>query len=66
MFKGSWKTSSAGWIALLTSLATIGFDIYEGNLTRSGLMIQIPLIVNAIGLLFCRDNSVTSEQAGAK
>jgi len=66
MFKGSYKTTSAGLVIILTVLINLTFDIVEGSVTRASALEQMPMLIGGIGLFFARDNGVSSEQAGAK
>ncbi len=63
----SWKTSLSG-IAGIVGLIATGLSAQFDNdpATVAQWSIIIPAIIPAIGMLFARDNNVTSEQAGAK
>lgn len=63
--QGSWKTTSAGLLAIAGGLVRMAFAIKSGNVTEEAVMTTITTIVTGIGLLVARDNNVTSEQAGA-
>lgn len=59
MFK-SWKTMSAGIAAILLGIGNLDFSAIFTNPDQLGV------ILAGIGLLFSRDNNVTSEDAHAK
>lgn len=59
----SWKTTAAGLAAVLSALAHIADGIANGK--PIDWTVSIAGITSGIGLLFARDNKVTSEQAGA-
>jgi|APGre2960657404_1045060.scaffolds.fasta_scaffold243246_2 uncharacterized membrane protein YhiD involved in acid resistance len=64
---GSWKTSAAGIGAVLVaagSAMTAMFDNDPATLPDWGAVIAA--VIAGVGLLFARDNGVTSEAAGAK
>lgn len=62
----SWKTSLSGIAGIVGILATALSAALDGNpATDPQWGIVIPSIITAGGLLFARDNNVTSEQAGA-
>lgn len=64
---GSWKTSAAGIGAVLVaagSALTAMFDNDPATLPDWGAVIAA--VIAGIGLLFARDNKVSSEAAGAK
>ena len=75
--KKSWKTSTAGWLALIAAiLGGVGF-LLDGNPETNpdyaalvemarGLGITLGGIAGAIIGKFARDNDVSSEEAGAK
>jgi len=66
IFKGSWKTTSAGIIIVGTVMIHISFAIWNKTLTEQMLLAELPVLVGGLGLFFARDNAVSSEQAGAK
>jgi hypothetical protein len=66
IFKGSWKTTSAGLLMIAGGLVHIGFSVYHKTLTENDVMAQITLLVGGLGLLFARDNNKSSEDVGAK
>lgn len=65
----SWKTTLGGIVSILTALGMFGKilnDFGNGesvNLEQVG--VAVAAISGGIGLLFARDNNVTSEEAGA-
>lgn len=65
--KGSWKTTVAGVGGILAIVGNVLSALFDGNpATNPDWSIVIPSIVTSVGLLFARDNKVTSEEAGAK
>ncbi len=63
----SWKTSAAGIAGIVGMLAqalAAQFDADPATVANWGIV--IPATITALGLMFARDNNVTSEQAGAK
>ena len=68
---GSWKTTLTGLLGLLTAigaLAKIAYDYLVNGLPPGSVevMIAIGAITRSIGLMFARDDDVSSEEAGAK
>jgi uncharacterized membrane protein len=67
MFKGSWKTSTAGIAAILAAIATaVSYQFDASPETVADWTTVIGLIVAGVAGLAARDNKVSSEQAGAK
>lgn len=63
----SWKTTTAGILGILGLVATAASAAIDNDpATVAQWEIIIPAIIGQIGLLFARDNNVTSEAAGAK
>lgn len=62
---GSWKTTSAGLLAILGGLVRAAFALKAGNLTEEAVMTAFTAIVTGLGLLVARDNDKSSEQVGA-
>lgn len=66
----SWKTTIGGVVAILTGLGMVGKILNDFMLGEPVNFEQVALAVGTIGtgfgLLFARDNTVTSEEAGAK
>lgn len=62
----SWKTTAAGIAAIVAAVATAIVAEFDGNpATTAEWGVVITAVVTGIGLLFARDNKVTSEEAGA-
>lgn len=65
--KGSWKTTGAGLGAILVAVGSVLAALTDNNPTTvpdwGALMAAI---MAGAGLLFARDNNVTSEEAGAR
>ena len=65
--KGSWKTTAAGIGAILIASGTLIQAIFDGNpATVPNYEAVIASLIAGIGLIFARDNDVSSEKAGAK
>lgn len=62
----SWKTTVSGVGSILAGLGTLAKLISSGNFTAEGITAAIGLITGGFGLVFARDNNVSSEDAGAK
>jgi hypothetical protein len=64
----SWKTTLSGVlsiiVAVITFVATPMLDSDPATVPQWGPVLAV--LSTAIGLLFARDNDVTSEKAGAK
>ena len=61
MFTGSWKTTSAGILLIVGAITTLVFT----GLTEASIMAATTAILAGVGMLFARDNNVTSEQVNA-
>lgn len=65
--KGSYKTTVAGIGAILVAGGSLLQAIFDGNpATEPDYAALVAAIVAGLGLVFARDNGVTSEEAGAK
>lgn len=63
----SWKTTLAGILTIISAIATPVKALLDSDpATVADWGLAIPVVMGAIGLIFARDNNVTSEQAGAK
>jgi phosphotransferase system glucose/maltose/N-acetylglucosamine-specific IIC component len=62
----SWKTTSAGILACVGAVTGVYFAAKNGTLTPEVITTAVAAFLTGIGLIFARDNGVTSEQAGAK
>jgi len=65
LFGPSWKTTSAGLLAILGAITHVVFAILHKNIDETTVMTAGTAIVGGVGLIAARDNNVTSEQAGA-
>jgi hypothetical protein len=65
LFGPSWKTTSAGILAILGAITHVAFAIVHKTLDETAVMTAGTAIVGGVGLIAARDNNVTSEQAGA-
>jgi peptidoglycan/LPS O-acetylase OafA/YrhL len=64
--KGSHKTTLAGIGAILVACGSLLQALFDGNpATEPDYPALVAAIMAGIGLIFARDNSTTSEQAGA-
>lgn len=63
LFKGSWKTTSAGLALIIGALVHLWFT--RMHLDETSVMGGIMGILGGIGLLVARDNDKTSEEVGA-
>ena len=65
--KGSWKTTTAGIATIIASVATALSAMLDNDpATIPNWTAVIATATTGFGLLFARDNKVTSEQVGAK
>jgi len=65
--KGSYKTTLAGVGAILVAGGSLMQAIFDGNpATVPDYAALVAAIVAGLGLIFARDNGVSSEQAGVK
>ena len=65
--KGSHKTTIAGIGAILIASGSLLQALFDGNpATEPDYAALVAAIVAGFGLIFARDNDVSSEDAGAK
>jgi len=63
----SWRTSAGGIAAIAGGIAAIANALgAEGGVDVQAVMTGVGMVIAGISLLFARDNSVSSETAGAK
>jgi len=63
----SWKTTAAGVAAILSAIAGAVTAITDSNpATNPDWTAVIAAVTAGLGLLFARDNKVTSEDVGVK
>lgn len=55
----SWKTTSAGILAILGGLVTIYFGIQSGTLDEAKITAAATAILGGLGLIFAKDSNVT-------
>lgn len=61
--KSSWKTSATGIGAIFSAVYGTYIQVHQG--VNPDWPTAIAAIAGGLGLIFARDNNVTSEQAGA-
>ncbi len=61
----SWKTTSAGILAIVGGITRIAFAIKAHAVTEEAVITAATAILTGLGLMFARDNNVTSEQVQA-
>lgn len=62
----SWKTTATGAGAILVALGSLLQAHFDGDpLTVPNYEVALAAILSGLGLIFARDNKVTSEEAGA-
>lgn len=67
MAKKSWQTSAAGIGAILSAVGLAIQYMNDGDpATNPEWGALVPAIIAGLGLIFARDNKVTSEDVGAK
>lgn len=65
--KSSWRTTAAGVGAILVAVgAALGAAFDSDPLTNIDVAALTAAMLAGIGLMFARDNGVSSESAGAK
>lgn len=65
--KKSWKTTAGGIGAILAAVGGAVNLLFDGNpATNPDWTTVIASVTAGFGLIFARDNAVTSEDAGAK
>ena len=65
--KKSWKTSAAGIAGIIIAIASCVQAQFDGDpATVPNYEVALAAVITSLGLIFARDNDVSSEQAGAK
>lgn len=65
--KKSWKTTASGVAGVVIIIASAVQALFDDNvLTNPDWEVVITALVTSFGLIFARDNKVTSEDVGAK
>lgn len=65
-FGASFRTTAFAVVGMLTILIRVAGQLLDGDpATNPDWGTEIPQLLAAIGLLFARDNKVSSEKAGA-
>jgi hypothetical protein len=63
----SWKTTVTGVAAILTAVGAALTALFDNDpATNIDIAVTVAAVMSGIGLIFARDNNVTSEDAGAK
>jgi hypothetical protein len=65
--KKSWKTTVAGVAGIIIAIASCVQALLDGDpATVPNYEIALAAVITGLGLIFARDNNVSSEAAGAK
>ena len=65
--KKSWKTTSAGIAGIVIAIASCVQAQFDGDpLTVPNYEVALAAVITGLGLIFARDNNVSSEAAGVK
>ena len=63
----SWKTTAAGVAGIIIAIASCAQAALDGDpATVPNYEVALAAVITGLGLIFARDNGVSSEQAGAK
>lgn len=62
----SWKTTLLGVLALLGAVAAAGTAVFDADPNTVPNVNELLAAFTGLGLMYARDNNVSSEQAGAK
>ncbi len=62
----SWRTSAFGVLAIVAALADVGVQIWTRTFDGTRFGVDVAGLLNGIGLLFAKDQSVTGAGAMAR
>lgn len=63
----SWKTTLLGVCTIITAIGAAGKAVLDGDpSTTFDMATTAAAVMSGVGLIFARDNNVSSEEAGAK
>lgn len=65
MFNGSWKTTSAGILSVISGIVRLVFAFKAGNISEEAITTSTGTILLGLGLIFARDNDKSTEQVQA-
>lgn len=66
MLKGSWKTTLLAVLAFLYAVIAAALALFDGDPSTAPDFDEVAALWGALVALLARDNSVSSEEAGAK
>lgn len=61
---GSWKTTSAGILAIIGALSNLAFAIKNKAVDQTTITVTATALLTGIGLMLARDNNKTSADVG--
>ncbi len=62
----SWKTTTAGILAVVGGIVRFYFAVKAGQVTEEAITTSLTAILSGIGLIVARDNDKSSEDVGTK
>lgn len=63
--RGSWKTTTVGWLTLISAICSAAIAILDGDPATTPNVAELMGVLVGLGLMAARDNNVASEQARA-